>query len=208
MPRAPDAPLLAIKMNNSDLVAGRDESLGLPPDYANGLAQAVRGVGGDLPRHPLRPGPPTAHSMAACDCYVSLHRCEGFGLTMAEAMYFGKPCIATGYSGNLDFMTPFNSYPVGYRLVELERDWGPYEAGDHWAEPDVEHAAALMDEVYTRHAEAAARGSLAASDIRRLLWRRGGRTCHDQAAATAGVAQGHEAAARTVAPGRLATRMG
>jgi glycosyltransferase involved in cell wall biosynthesis len=48
--------------------------------------------------------------MALCDCYVSLHRAEGFGLTMAEAMALGKPVIATGYSGNLAFMTAENSY--------------------------------------------------------------------------------------------------
>ena len=50
--------------------------------------------------------------VANCDCYVSLHRSEGLGLTMAEAMYFGKPVIATAYSGNLDFMTPDNSFLV------------------------------------------------------------------------------------------------
>ena len=43
--------------------------------------------------------------IAACDCYVSLHRSEGFGLTPAEAMVLGKPVIATGYSGNLDYMS-------------------------------------------------------------------------------------------------------
>ena len=48
--------------------------------------------------------------MAACDCYVSLHRSEGFGLTLAEAMSIGKPTIGTGYSGNLDFMNAENSY--------------------------------------------------------------------------------------------------
>ncbi len=53
--------------------------------------------------------------LAACDCYVSLHRAEGFGLTMAEAMALGKPTIATGYSGNLEFMTPENSYLVGWQ---------------------------------------------------------------------------------------------
>ena len=52
--------------------------------------------------------------MAACDCYVSLHRSEGFGLTMAEAMAIGKPVIGTGYSGNVDFMNPENSYLVEY----------------------------------------------------------------------------------------------
>ncbi len=56
---------------------------------------------------------------AACDCYVSLHRSEGFGLGMAEAMYLGKPVIATGYSGNLDFMTEENSLLVDYQLVPI-----------------------------------------------------------------------------------------
>ena len=55
--------------------------------------------------------------IALCDCYVSLHRAEGFGLGPAEAMWLGKPVIATGYSGNLDFMTPTNSLLVDYRLV-------------------------------------------------------------------------------------------
>ena len=52
-----------------------------------------------------------------CDCYVSLHRSEGLGLTMAEAMALGKPVIATGYSGNLHFMTPENSYLVDFARV-------------------------------------------------------------------------------------------
>ena len=52
---------------------------------------------------------------ARADCYVSLHRSEGFGLTLAESMALGKPVIATGYSGNTDFMTPANSYLVDWR---------------------------------------------------------------------------------------------
>jgi glycosyltransferase involved in cell wall biosynthesis len=159
-------PLLVIKVNNSDLVAGRDEQLGLAPGYMTHLASELASVNGLLLDRRYDRST-TSALMAGCDCYVSLHRCEGFGLTLAEAMYFGKPCIATGYSGNLDFMTPANSYPVGYRLIELTRDWGPYEAGDHWADPDVEHAAALMREVYALPDAAARRGALAAADIRR-----------------------------------------
>lgn len=80
-----------------------------------------------------------------CDCFVSLHRAEGFGLPMAEAMYLGKPVIATGWSGNKDFMNVSNSLPVQYTMVALDRDSGPYRKGFHWAEPDVEHAAELMN---------------------------------------------------------------
>ena len=63
--------------------------------------------------------------IAACNCYVSLHRSEGLGLTIAEAMMLGKPTIATAYSGNLDFMDEDNSLLVGYDLVEIESDAGP-----------------------------------------------------------------------------------
>ena len=99
--------------------------------------------------------------MAACDCYVSLHRSEGFGLTMAEAMAIGKPVLATGYSGNLDFMHEDNSYLVPWKLVEVPSGCEPYPAGDHWAEPDITIAAQLMRQVVqdpASAAEVAARG--------------------------------------------------
>ena len=59
--------------------------------------------------------------VASCDCYVSLHRSEGFGLTPAEAMYLGRPVIATAYGGVIDFMTAHNSYLVGHRLAQVGR---------------------------------------------------------------------------------------
>ena len=67
--------------------------------------------------------------MSSCDAYVSLHRSEGIGLTIAEAMGLGKPVIATGWSGNTDFMDVSNAFPVGYRLVEIEENVGPYHGG-------------------------------------------------------------------------------
>jgi len=96
---------------------------------------------------------------ALCDCYVSLHRSEGFGLTIAEAMAFGKPAIATGYSGNLAFMEPDSSYLVPYAAVTLEDAVGPYPAGTEWADPDLDEAARLMRRVFDDPDEAADRGA-------------------------------------------------
>ena len=92
--------------------------------------------------------------VAACDCYVSLHRSEGYGLTMAEAMALAKPVIATSYSGNLAFMTPDTSYLVPYTPVSVENGAGPYPPGMEWAEPDIGEAARLMIHVFENQAEA------------------------------------------------------
>jgi glycosyltransferase involved in cell wall biosynthesis len=81
---------------------------------------------------------------ASCDVFVSLHRAEGFGLGIAEAMALGKPVIATGYSGNMDFMNVGNSLPVRFRLEELRETDPPYEKGSLWATPDTEDAAGKM----------------------------------------------------------------
>lgn len=86
----------------------------------------------------------TLHLMASLDVYASLHRSEGFGLTMAEAMALGKPVIATGYSGNLAFMDADSACLVDHALVTTARAYGPYLAGSRWAEPSVEHCAQWM----------------------------------------------------------------
>jgi glycosyltransferase involved in cell wall biosynthesis len=158
---------LIIKVNNRALVHGETARyLGVDEDLDQHLASAVASVSGIL--LDTRLDRARAHALInLCDCYVSLHRCEGFGLTIAEAMYFGKPCIATAYSANMDFMNPLNSYPVNYRMVELERAYGPYRAGWTWAEPDVEQAAAWMQSVVREPEEASRRGVRAAQDIRR-----------------------------------------
>ena len=104
-----------------------------------------------------------------CDCYVSLHRCEGFGLTMAEAMFYGKPVIATGYSSNTEFMNVGNSFLVKYKLIPIEQDCGPYKKGNVWAAADVEHAANLMRFVFNNSQEAQQVGAIAAEEIKTLL---------------------------------------
>lgn len=81
------------------------------------------------------------------DCFVSLHRSEGFGLVIAEAMARGKVVVATGWSGNADFMSADNSLPVDHELVTLERDFGPYRQGQRWASASMPDAIAKLQRV-------------------------------------------------------------
>ena len=110
-------------------------------------------------------GAELAGVMAACDCYVSLHRAEGFGLGPAEAMALGKPVIATRYSGNLDFMTDANSYLVDFTLTEIGPGCWPYPAQARWAQVDLGDAARLMREVFEDQHAARARGAAAAASV-------------------------------------------
>lgn len=104
---------------------------------------------------------------ASCDCYVSLHRSEGFGLTIAEAMALGRPVIATGYSGNLTLMNEANSYLVPFRLTPIPEGCDPYPAGAEWADPDLDRAAELMREVYEHQDVASERGKQGREDVLR-----------------------------------------
>ncbi len=103
----------------------------------------------------------------ACDCFVSLHRAEGFGLNIAEAMFLGKPVIATDWSGPAEFVNEANGCPVRYQLVELGSSYGPYARGQQWADADVEHAAHCMRRLVEDEALRGRLGAQAAADIRR-----------------------------------------
>jgi glycosyltransferase involved in cell wall biosynthesis len=103
------------------------------------------------------------------DCFVSLHRAEGFGLCLAEAMLMGKPVIATNYSGNLAFMHSGNSLLVDYTLAEIADDNPIYKGGNHWANPSVEHAAALMRQCYEQPEEAGALGAIGQVEAKEKL---------------------------------------
>ena len=93
-----------------------------------------------------------------CDCFVSLHRSEGFGRGLAEAMFFGKPVIATGYSGNLDFTNAMNCCLVDHVLVPVQPGEYPFAKGQLWADPDIEQAAWYMKRLVEDPAYAAEKG--------------------------------------------------
>ena len=87
--------------------------------------------------------------MASCDCFISLHRAEGFGRGPAEAMFYGRPVIVTGYSGNMDFTNEDNACIVDYQLIPVGPGEYPFGEGQLWADPDVEQAAWYMRRVYS-----------------------------------------------------------
>lgn len=103
----------------------------------------------------------------ACDVYISLHRSEGLGLTMAEAMLLGKPVIATRYSGNLDFMDDSNSLLVAYNETEVGEECLPYMADASWADPSEAHAGQLMRQVFENQAWAHQLGLKAQQDMQK-----------------------------------------
>jgi glycosyltransferase involved in cell wall biosynthesis len=80
--------------------------------------------------------------------YVSLHRSEGYGLTLAESMELGTPVIATGYSGNMDFMDKTNSMMVDYDLIDVADSSGAYRIKSRWADPSIESAAKYMRQLF------------------------------------------------------------
>jgi glycosyltransferase involved in cell wall biosynthesis len=99
--------------------------------------------------------------LAGAGCYVSLHRSEGFGLGMAEAMALGRPVIATAYSGNLQFMDESSALLVPAGRTAVGEHAPPYDPAESWADPDLDAAAAAMRAVVEDPAAAAARAERA-----------------------------------------------
>jgi Glycosyltransferase len=86
--------------------------------------------------------------IGCCNVLISLHRAEGFGLVLAEAMLLGTPTIATNWSSNTEFMNDEVSCLVDYKIIELEKDYLPFKKGNHWADPDIIQAADYMKKLY------------------------------------------------------------
>jgi glycosyltransferase involved in cell wall biosynthesis len=82
--------------------------------------------------------------MACADAYASLHRAEGLGYTIAEAMLLNVPTVATAYSANVEYCPAEHYWPVPYELVPIGPGLAPYPADGQWAEPSVQSAAEQM----------------------------------------------------------------
>jgi glycosyltransferase involved in cell wall biosynthesis len=106
--------------------------------------------------------------LALSDCFVSLHRSEGFGRGPAEAMLLGKPVITTDYSGTCDFATPETALLVDYQLVPVGEGEYPGGTGQVWAEADIEQAAAAMRKISADRELAVRLGSVGRTRIRAL----------------------------------------
>jgi glycosyltransferase involved in cell wall biosynthesis len=109
---------------------------------------------------------------ASCDVFVGLHRAEGLGLGLMEAMALGKPVIATGWSGNMTFMNHANSCLVGYRLIPVNGNLGVYSRAflkqeANWADPNLDEAGAWMKALARDATLRASIGSHAAEAMRR-----------------------------------------
>jgi glycosyltransferase involved in cell wall biosynthesis len=133
--------------SSAALLIKAGHAVDFPEEYAD-LEERLRGIPNVYLSDRMLSRARTNGLLASCDSVISLHRSEGFGLILAEAMYLGKPVIATGWSGNTDFMNSRNSCPVAYELITLDQTYPPYEAGQQWAEPDVDDAARFMRRVY------------------------------------------------------------
>ncbi len=141
------------------------KTMGMSNDRTEVLARLLERVGDD-PRvyfiNKVLDRARAVELLAVCDAFVSLHRAEGFGLSIAEAMALGKPVIATDYSGSTDFLSEQTGYPVRYGLVPVgENEYPYYQPGQVWADPDIGHAADRMREIYENRHEAALVGQAA-----------------------------------------------
>jgi glycosyltransferase involved in cell wall biosynthesis len=150
-----EGPTLVVKAINGDVRVNELERI----KYAIGDREDILLIDGYLDPDEQ------AALMGAADCYVSLHRSEGFGLTMAEAMALGKPVIATAYSANLEFMDDETAYLVDWSPGFVPAGSEPYPEGCMWAEPDVDHAARWMRHVFEHPDEGIATGERARRSV-------------------------------------------
>ena len=150
-----EGPMLVIKAINGDK---------RPVESAQ-LREAVRGRSDIVLIDKYFTKLETSTLMSLADCYVSLHRSEGLGLTISEAMALARPVIATGYSGNLDFMNETNALIVPGTRTRVGEGAEGYSRTATWMEPNVMEAARYMRFVYENREEAKEMGLRGQADI-------------------------------------------
>ena len=135
----------AFGKNNPDVMLVLKSSISLEfPEQKKKILTRITGNSSIILIEEIMPQDKLYSLYNGCDCYVSLHRSEGFGLTMAEAMFLGKPVIATAYSANTEFMTINNSLLVKYKMTDSGNEYAFTGGQGSWADPDLNHAAQLM----------------------------------------------------------------
>jgi glycosyltransferase involved in cell wall biosynthesis len=144
---------------------------GASPIARDELERAIAGAPNIRLINVILPSADMAGLIDAVDIVLSLHRSEGFGLVPAQAMQLGKPVVATGWSGNMDFMNARNSAPVSYDLVPVH---DPYDGafiadGQLWAEANVDHAADWLRRLAAEPELRRGLGETARADISRQL---------------------------------------
>jgi glycosyltransferase involved in cell wall biosynthesis len=103
-----------------------------------------------------------------CDCYLSPHRAEGFGLTVAEALFLEKPVVATNFSGTTDFLNIQTGYPVDYELIPMSINIEPYTNEFLWADPDISSFSRNMCSIRNNYTLAKAKASLGKAKVKEL----------------------------------------
>ena len=156
--RRPSADLYCVIKSRGGRDAG--EAQAALEDRLAALGPRAQAIYGDLSDNEIK------NLIRVSDVFVSLHRSEGFGRGMAEAMAMGRPAIATGYSGNVDFMPPGTGLLVDYELVPLAPGAYPHGDGQVWAEASPEHASRLIEQLLDDPAEARAMGARAKAFLR------------------------------------------
>jgi glycosyltransferase involved in cell wall biosynthesis len=157
---------LVIKINNAQAVRPRSRELASLYESVRGIDAQVTIIDSVLPHGEVM------ELFASCDVFIGLHRAEGLGLGLMEAMALGKPVVATGWSGNMSFMDHTNACLVGYHLIPAS---GTLTAYSHdflkkdvlWADPDVDEAAAWMRALAADHALRETIGLRAAESMQR-----------------------------------------
>ena len=157
---------LVVKVNNPQAAASVSQLATLRQAVGT-LGSRVSLIEEFLPRRDV------LQLFASCDVFVGLHRAEGLGLGLMEAMALGKPVVATGWSGNMTFMNHANSCLVSYRLIPVSGSILAYSSaflkeGVRWADPDLHEAAAWMKALVREPALRASIGQAAGDDMRRL----------------------------------------